>query len=128
MIENEALAVSHYDPRDHYWSVETKPGEVYSSARRSFVTDKDSAYLAWSKLPGRQATDIACEVELNDVLLRQAPDHAIGRAFTDAEIGAALRRIDAAFDPSGKSGPALANRARAIGLRIAASASTRRLD
>ncbi len=118
MIEDDAMAVSHYNPRDHYWSVETKPGEVYSSARRAFVPDDDSGYAAWSKLPGRQATRIACEVELNDVLLRQAPDHAIGRAFTDEEIGAALRRIDAAFEPAGKSLPALQHKAAALGLRI----------
>jgi hypothetical protein len=59
---------SQYLVTDHYWIVLSRPGEVYSSARRIFVPDTDAQYLAFLALPFTFTTTIATEALLRSAL------------------------------------------------------------
>lgn len=105
-----------YTPSDWHWIVAGDESRWWSSAAGTYVAP-DQAWLE----DGNQPSRIANEVELNDVLLRQAPRRAMTRTFAPAEIMAALDRIDhgqtaAAFSPEEIAEPtaAMADRLKAL--------------
>lgn len=80
--------------QDQYWKVAGSLTEVYASRRNQYVPVSDPEYLGWLLIPDNFLTNIANEVELQDVLLRNASPQALRRSFTPAEVIAALDAID----------------------------------
>jgi len=75
-----------YDPNDWYWIVADDESRAWSSALAGWVAE----------YPNDRLTRIASEVELYDVLARRKlAARGPSRAFSSAEIRAALLRIDA---------------------------------
>ena len=66
-----------YIPENHYWSVKghSPASEVFSSLTRTYVSDTNSAYLAWLQdEEDNFTTVISSEDELFEVLKFQAPE------------------------------------------------------
>lgn len=105
------------DVRQKFWIVGDDEDRAWSGAAR--------AYIPIAQVASELCTRIPSETQLNDVLLKWAPDVAIPREFTAAEIMATLDQIDhdklAAEFSAGEiaeATPAMAARLRAMAARV----------
>ena len=98
-----------YSPRSWFWVVGGDESRAWSSAAGAYVVD----------YPAAQATRIANEIELYDVLAKAGLAHkAPQRAFSAAEVRGALLTIDAVATGEATDATSLAEVAELIGLRL----------
>jgi hypothetical protein len=62
-----------FDISNWYWKVAGETHRVFSSARASYVPSDDTLYLAWVAADDPDASSIASEAELFDLLATQYP-------------------------------------------------------
>lgn len=89
------ITAKPYNPKDWFWIVGGDETQVYSSRSKAYVLVAGETFTQFIGTGG-VATRIRNEVELQDVLLKQAPSAALARQFTIGEVREALEFIDKA--------------------------------